>query len=440
MSELTFPNLDTKEILQILIELAIPCTEEDLKKPTMHKMLQIYEKFTELLLGSTRNLAVPDFSTLLETPDLQQDSIALMGFYRQLLKIVTQAGVENFSLRDLLTPSVKRVRYILSAIINFCKFREDKMQIYEQCSEQAEALANQKVSLQSNLDDLTEKVNSYKASRVAETPLAEKKREIVSVLTADLRELKKIQTNVGGEIDTLKLEKSQLSEKMNNNTFLITNLKQECARLQSRIITNPEKLKLAIDDMIASVKIEKANVAASEKKSRELQVRIDTMDTVEADVENCCELLLEAEQERKKKRDEQLRYQKDAESLQRKQDELRELTMKEQQLLRQLESANSKITRLEQHHSQRESANEQKFVKLKEEFEEVVAQHQASVSRAQENETQAVEYEEKVYADLTKTELYQSTVEAEINSLNLHYSNLILGIESFQNTIQASRI
>ncbi|KAJ3323516.1 kinetochore-associated Ndc80 complex subunit nuf2 [Boothiomyces sp. JEL0866] len=433
MSELTFPNLDTKEILQILIELAIPCTEEDLKKPTMHKMLQIYEKFTELLLGSTRNLAVPDFSTLLETPDLQQDSIALMGFYRQLLKIVTQAGVENFSLRDLLTPSVKRVRYILSAIINFCKFREDKMQIYEQCSEQAEALANQKVSLQAKLDDLTEKVNSYKASRVAETPMVEKKREIISVLTADLRELKKIQTNIGGEIDTLKLEKSQLSEKMNNNTFLVTNLKQECARLQSRIITNPEKLKLAIDDMIASVKIEKANVAASEKKSRELQARIETMDSVEADIENCCELLLEAEQERKKKRDEQLHYQKDAESLQRKQDELRELTMKEQQLLRQLESANSKITRLEQHHSQRESANEQKFLKLKEEYEEVVRQHETSVAKAQANENQAVEYEEK-------TETYQNNVEAEINSLNLHYNNLILGIEAFQNTIQASKI
>ncbi|KAJ3312925.1 kinetochore-associated Ndc80 complex subunit nuf2 [Boothiomyces sp. JEL0838] len=440
MSELTFPNLDTKEILQILIELSIPCTEEDLKKPTMHKMLQIYEKFTELLLGSTRNLAVPDFSTLLETPDLQQDSIALMGFYRQLLKIVTQAGVENFSLRDLLTPSVKRVRYILSAIINFCKFREDKMQIYEQCSEQAEALANQKVSLQAKLDDLTEKVNSYKydmayyrASRVAETPMVEKKREVVSLLTADLRELKKIQTNIGGEIDALKLEKSQLTEKMNNNTFLITNLKQECARLQSRIITNPEKLKLAIDDMIASVKIEKANVAASEKKSRELQVRIETMDSVEADIENCCDLLLEAEQERKKKRDEQARYQKDAESLQRKQEELRELTMREQQLLRQLESANSKIVRLEQHHSQRESANEQKFVKLKEEYEEVVRQHQSSVAKAQENENQAAEYEEK-------TETYQNTVEGEINSLNLHYNNLILGIEAFQNTIQASKI
>ena len=47
---------------------------------------------------------------------------------------MTEVGLEDFSIRDILKPERKRVIMILSAIINFCKFREERMQVFEQCT------------------------------------------------------------------------------------------------------------------------------------------------------------------------------------------------------------------------------------------------------------------------------------------------------------------
>jgi hypothetical protein len=66
-----------------------------------------------------------------------------------------------------------------------------------------------------------------------------------------------------------------------NTQVLINNLKQDCARLSSKIVRNPEKLKLAIADMHRSLKEDKASVVASEKKARELHAKLQVMSCVE---------------------------------------------------------------------------------------------------------------------------------------------------------------
>lgn len=40
-------------------------------------------------------------------------------------------GVDDFSLRDLIKPEPAHVRRILSAVINFAKFREERMIVFE---------------------------------------------------------------------------------------------------------------------------------------------------------------------------------------------------------------------------------------------------------------------------------------------------------------------
>jgi kinetochore protein Nuf2 len=46
-------------------------------------------------------------------------------------------GIEDFSFRDLVKPEPARVRRIMSAIINFVKFREERMSMLEQYTSKA---------------------------------------------------------------------------------------------------------------------------------------------------------------------------------------------------------------------------------------------------------------------------------------------------------------
>jgi kinetochore protein Nuf2 len=48
--------------------------------------------------------------------------------------MLKQIGMDDFSLVDLIKPDPKRLRVILSSIINFAKFREDRLAIFEICT------------------------------------------------------------------------------------------------------------------------------------------------------------------------------------------------------------------------------------------------------------------------------------------------------------------
>ena len=99
-----------------------------------------------------------------------------------------------------------------------------------------------------------------------------------------------------------------------------------------------------------------------------------------------------------------------------------------------------KLSRLAQHQSQRENANESKFIKLKEEYEEVVNQHRTNVLKAQENDNLCIEYTEKVFiCILIQLEILKKDVEQETSSLNINYNNLFTGIEYFKNSIQKAK-
>jgi len=56
-------------------------------------------------------------------------------------KLMSKIGVENFSIRDVIKPEPLRLRRDLSALINFAKFREDRMVLFEECTYQSVRLA-----------------------------------------------------------------------------------------------------------------------------------------------------------------------------------------------------------------------------------------------------------------------------------------------------------
>ena len=83
-----FPELKNSEIVQILEELRIPLTENDILKPNPQTIQRVYELFLELFMGiSTTALgSQPNFEVvdLLEHPEIHLDAIAIMSFYKNM--------------------------------------------------------------------------------------------------------------------------------------------------------------------------------------------------------------------------------------------------------------------------------------------------------------------------------------------------------------------
>lgn len=94
---------------------------------------RLFEHLLEILSGVRKDeLNMPVFNAHqnLNWPQLHEDSIPALAFWRAISKLMYTCGVNDFTRSDIAHPQPKRLRKQLSALINFAKFREERMELY----------------------------------------------------------------------------------------------------------------------------------------------------------------------------------------------------------------------------------------------------------------------------------------------------------------------
>ncbi|KAI8622594.1 Nuf2 family-domain-containing protein [Chytriomyces sp. MP71] len=419
----SFPILKPSEIVACMSDLHIPLTLEDLERPTPARMAAVFEAFTDMFMGVSRDhFATPNFAVvdLLEHPDLHQEDVALMGFYRQLFKLVTEVGISDFSIRDLIKPEPGHMRKILSGIINFAKFREERLSVFEQCTQKSAEYIEQKAFLEKKNQEISEVVNTMRLQRAEEEPAYQRVRERNLALTSELRELKRIQTTLTSEIETLKKTKNETIDKAKNTDFLLTNCKQDCARLRSRIVPNPEKLQQALVDMNSSIASEKASLAIRERQYRDLLGKLDAMGSVKQDLVMCTKLMEECEYEMKKASTAAAKLSTEKENIERKNQEINEATIKAQQFKRQLTNVTDKISRLGKQHANKKEANDDKLRALSAEYDVALRERDANQAMIDSNKARVAELEDKMLSLKRTIDMDLAVYQDTYNQVNQH--------------------
>jgi kinetochore protein Nuf2 len=170
-SQFVFPNLKNSDIVLCMQELGVPFSEDDIQKPTPQRMQMVYEAFADIIMGYTRDTfdanvracagevdnfvyfppcnllsdLLGNLSRLSRSNGLSQAIVlnrlrARRADNRVLL--MTQVGIPDFSIRDLIKPDAQKVKKILSAVINFAKFREEQLPVFEKHLERSVPLQN----------------------------------------------------------------------------------------------------------------------------------------------------------------------------------------------------------------------------------------------------------------------------------------------------------
>lgn len=175
------------------------------------------------------------------------------------------------------------------------------------------------------------------------------------------------------------------------------------ARLQSRIVSDPEKLKQAINDMSTSVKNDKMNIIQTERKLRQLESKYKAMGICEDDLNEVCGLLEDARVERGRVLEIKEKLSKERDAGKKKDDTLRQMNINSQvlsiiiqQLERQVKGAEEKLKRLEMHKIQREKQNTEKLTQLKQTFNELREKTEQTQKKQQEVEMECFYMEQEV--------------------------------------------
>ncbi|KAL6041854.1 kinetochore-associated Ndc80 complex subunit nuf2 [Balamuthia mandrillaris] len=369
MEQWSFPALPPKDIVACLHDLELHVSEADLQKPTQALMRTIYMRLMEIVMYTSREeLEQPNLVAMdpMEHPSLHTESIPVLTFLRKMQELMQVAQVHNFSLRDITRPTYNRTLYLLSAIINVVKFREDCLQKYQSWSARTAEFAYAKAAAIEKNEELHAKLRALHHQREMEEPQ-------VRQLTQEVQEL---------EAEVCKLNKHQAQLQVEN-----VSLKEKAAELADH---------LSIKQMEATVEMEKQNLHQADNRTRELLSRLDSLQRIEKDVLKCTELLRACQIEKEKKKRHKAAIKEGESQITALQNILREIDNQEARLKRQVTATEEKIQKLEESKDAKGEAAQRMLDEVMHQRDAAEKENKAARSTAEANEEEVKRLKKKM--------------------------------------------
>jgi len=294
-----FPILKHEEIILCLKELGISVTEDDLNNPEKNKdqVRVIFEKLTEVCTGtSIDELSQPVFQGLqvISNPELYLESIPIINNFRMCQKLLETCGIHDFSLNDFsLAPNAKRLRKQLSGVINFAKFREERINLLAELTGERDKSQDALNRIRIKGEDLESKLLQLRKQTEEESKVIQKIEAENHELAANLKGLNERQAESREEIAFLKTENNELKDSITAKTLKLEELESMKSKLQSQIVNSPERFRKQITDTEQALQEEQAEIKTAEKKIRELTAWIENIETIQAEVNPAAEAIQE---------------------------------------------------------------------------------------------------------------------------------------------------
>lgn len=151
-----------------------------------------------------------------------------------------------------------------------------------------------------------------------------------------------------------------------------------------------------ISEMNASIQSERTNLAQLEKKSRELQMKLDALTQIEADTTRALNLLEQNDEIVKKRDSLMIQLQDDKEAINKKNVYIKDLELKEQQCRRQSTVSQEKYTKLLQQQDQRRSQIETQLTTLRQDYSTLSEERSRLVNKMDHTDKMIKDMESKV--------------------------------------------
>jgi kinetochore protein Nuf2 len=372
----SFPLLEPCDIVACMSELGITLDEQTVKNPKAQRVEEVYMKLSECCMGITsEEMLQGKFEGLsaLSYPELHEGSVPKMVFWRTVNKLMAAAQVPDFSyMDDLLKPSGDRFIRNLSAIINFAKFREERVQAYTEMTASTEQILEKKQQLMKEQEIMKEKIQALKEQHENEKDEADALKQENIALDEEISSYIARRNTLKYESDKLKEQSKLLQSKTQATKFKILGARDVCEQLQSQIISSPEKLKSELGDMQRQIIELRREIGGLSNSFKEKDSTLAAVSVYNKDMEKIIGLLGVVEDvvgEFKK----QKKARVDLEKLVKENDaEVKELIEMEENAENQVSSLKEKLRKSQRDRKMKEAASEQCLAEAQLEYEELL--------------------------------------------------------------------
>lgn len=253
-----------------------------------------------------------------------------MAFHASLQRLMLECGIDDFTINDLAKPDGNRLYRILSYMINFTRFREERTDVIDEHFQKGEKAKERIEQLYFENQELTARVQALRQQRAKEEPMIRRAKEVQKMMSEELYAFSKREKTLTSEWNKLKQEKEAYVKTLEDRQFFITKTLQEAEKIRPYIVDSPDKLQQVITDMGTSLSQEKAAVDSVERKNRALQTSADSFAIVEQDVISAIKVMEECEAELVKEEESTRKAARHHEILSQRQTDVREVERNEQ--------------------------------------------------------------------------------------------------------------
>ncbi|KAL2316035.1 Kinetochore protein nuf2 [Schizosaccharomyces pombe] len=419
----TFPSLKRAEILECIDGLGIPFTAKELDQPTSKAVIPLYEEFLDLFMGLTRQNLEEKVNSLqdsVENFEIIHESLRFTVFYQILSQFMQNICFHDFTIQDLLKPDRNRLQLILSAVINFAKLREERLQQFDDDIQKRESLLETYTLLDAQRKDLEEKVLLSQDRKLESEAIIKQNEERNEEMFQSLIEDKRLCSQVRTEYDRIRMEASELKIRYHNVDSLMASTLEEIEKLQSSIVHSPEKLKGKIADTSLRIQNDRSQQVELDKKSKILHTKLNSLQLIEGDLNACLKVLEECLVELDKLEHATVLLSTNQELCDQIEINKKKLEFRKEQLLKQLSNAQEKLEHEQHSRNQKLEAAKQRMDNIREEYKVITQERNKKIQEAEKKNAMIEMTEQKIAGMREELESQISSITMEFEKLKSH--------------------
>ena len=184
------------------------------------------------------------------------------------------ARMDDFAYRDVRDPTASRVRKILSALVNFYLFSRDHEHLIDSLEASYMADLAQKDQSADEVEEMVLKIAERQKQLVREAEEVDKIAGEIEKWRKKLIKLKEMEEPSFNRMESAKRRKAELQERTENLTMAVKQHDGEIARLRSRIVQSPDRVRQTIQDMATSLQSLKDELLELDRIASEHESRI----------------------------------------------------------------------------------------------------------------------------------------------------------------------
>ena len=328
---------------------------------------------------------------------------------------------------DIMRPEPQRIRRILSAVVNYARFREENSVECERLVGISEVNIEKLKRKRTDNDKLANQIQMLR-HRIEASEDSERGRKTtlkqINVynhkLEHELKKMKKAQESLTLEHAKYKDEKNRLIEKLQDHNYLIIESNRELDKIKSYLLSDPSILTRLIDNLKMNLNEYQSNLSDLELKIKNITSTVESFLLVEQGLKNLFRILEEILNDIAKEENSLDKLNKCQDTLEQQNITLNNLERHIHHLTRQLSNMEEKMKRLRHQSNERSEQSKKKLSDLRESYDNLAKERNVKEHELYKKKEFISDLETKMNAERTNFQREMRNAELAVEKLNSH--------------------